>query len=99
MIDVLDLYINKGNRRVKLIDINPWASHTDSLLFTWEDLVCMDSKESSLVFLILESQAQTLQAHAPLYSSSRLPKEVIDFSNGSSIEEFAAKFQQEIQLN
>jgi hypothetical protein len=75
-----------------LIDINPWASHTDSLLFSWEEL----SETGTLEFRLLESQTQVLQSNGPTYSSSRLPKEVIDFSNGESIEEFAKKFQQEL---
>ncbi|TQS33582.1 hypothetical protein Golomagni_06067, partial [Golovinomyces magnicellulatus] len=31
-----------GLGKVRLIDINPWALHTDSLLFSWEELLDME---------------------------------------------------------
>ncbi|KAH9883588.1 D123-domain-containing protein [Xylariomycetidae sp. FL2044] len=43
---VFDVYIPDGEDeplgRARLIDINPWAPHTDSLLFTWQELLHMD---------------------------------------------------------
>jgi hypothetical protein len=78
-----------------LIDINPWALQTDSLLFSWDELSDFDATGMP-VFLLIESQAHVLQSNGPTYSSSRLPKEVVDLSNGESIQEFAQKFQEEL---
>ena len=36
---VLDVYIPPPHDRVWLIDINPWAPRTDSLLFSWTELL------------------------------------------------------------
>ncbi|KAI2638277.1 D123-domain-containing protein [Xylaria nigripes] len=40
---VFDVYIPEGENeplsRARLIDINPWAPHTDSLLFGWQELL------------------------------------------------------------
>ncbi|KAI1094743.1 D123-domain-containing protein [Rostrohypoxylon terebratum] len=41
-----DVYIPEGEdeplSRARLIDINPWAPHTDSLLFGWDELLGME---------------------------------------------------------
>lgn len=43
---VFDVYIPEGEdeplSRARLIDINPWAPHTDSLLFGWSELLEME---------------------------------------------------------
>ena len=80
---------------MKLLDINPWSLQTDPLLFTWNELLDI---ENGPIFHIVESQDGVLNSIAPLYSSSRLPKDIIDLSNGSSIEDFSRKFQQELEL-
>lgn len=38
-----DVYVPEPYNRVWLIDVNPWAPRTDSLLFDWEELLTMDS--------------------------------------------------------
>lgn len=40
---VFDVYIPPPHRRVWLIDINPWAPQTDPLLFSWLELLQMDT--------------------------------------------------------
>jgi len=43
---VFDVYIPEGEgeplSRARLIDINPWAPHTDSLLFGWQELLDLE---------------------------------------------------------
>lgn len=45
---VFDVYVSEsyladdGLGKIKLIDINPWAPKTDSLLFTWKELLDME---------------------------------------------------------
>ncbi|KAL1960038.1 hypothetical protein VTO42DRAFT_210 [Malbranchea cinnamomea] len=39
---VFDVYIPPPHTRVWLIDINPWASRTDPILFSWRDILEME---------------------------------------------------------
>lgn len=37
---VVDVYIDiPPNNRVWIVDFNPWTSKTDSLMFTWDELM------------------------------------------------------------
>ncbi|CAK1361088.1 Cell division cycle protein [Cercospora beticola] len=40
---VFDVYIPQTYDRVWLVDINPWASRTDPLLYSWQELLEMDA--------------------------------------------------------
>ncbi|CAM1502960.1 Fc.00g077360.m01.CDS01 [Cosmosporella sp. VM-42] len=48
---VFDVYISEnsferdGLGKIRLIDINPWAPRTDSLLFTWQELIEMEVRK------------------------------------------------------
>ncbi|OAP61343.1 hypothetical protein AYL99_03546 [Fonsecaea erecta] len=48
---VVDVYIPPPHDRVWLIDINPWAPRTDSLLFSWLELLQLPSFESPVLTL------------------------------------------------
>lgn len=54
---VFDVYVDK-NERVWLIDFNLWSTHTDALLFTWEDLIHLTSETC-----IEESEKVTLEVN------------------------------------
>ncbi|UKZ95141.1 uncharacterized protein TrAFT101_009993 [Trichoderma asperellum] len=59
---VFDIYIpgnsfaEDGLGKVRLMDINPWAPSTDSLLFSWEELLTMEV-ENPLYGSVSEDQA------------------------------------------
>ncbi len=42
---VFDVYIPPPHKRVWLIDVNPWAPRTDPLLFSWLELLHIDSSD------------------------------------------------------
>lgn len=88
---VFDVYINKGNHRVWLIDFNPFFTTTDGLLFDWSWLA---SATSELFTFKLVEKSDASTSLQPMYSTNRFPKDAIDLSNGQSIEEFAAKFEE-----
>ncbi len=44
---VFDVYIPPPHKRVWLIDINPWAPRTDPLLFSWLELLRLETPETS----------------------------------------------------
>lgn len=37
--DVFDVYINQNNRKIWLVDFNPFSPKTDSLLYTWPEII------------------------------------------------------------
>ncbi|RKF83349.1 Cell division cycle protein 123 [Golovinomyces cichoracearum] len=43
---VFDIYLPEPFDRVRLIDINAWAPRTDSLLFSWQELLSLPSSEN-----------------------------------------------------
>ncbi|KAI0881964.1 D123-domain-containing protein [Annulohypoxylon maeteangense] len=51
-----DVYIPEGEdeplSRARLIDINPWAPHTDSLLFGWDELLGMEVPDGPVLGVI-----------------------------------------------
>ncbi|KAI9193615.1 D123-domain-containing protein [Polychytrium aggregatum] len=90
---VFDIYINKTNKKVFLIDFNPFSPTTDGLLFDWAELLTLDT----LQFRIIKSRGQASQSLQPAHATNRLPKDVIDLSDGTSIAEFAARFKEEVE--
>lgn len=90
---MFDVYINR-QREVKIIDFNPWASHTESLLFEWTEI--LESTVTNPQIKVIESEEES-RGKQPAYLLNRLPKEAFDFSaNGASIAEFAEEFNQQI---
>ena len=93
----MDVYVNKSNKKVKIIDFNPFSPTTDSLLFDWDDLDSQPVSDTPRC-IVINSDEETHNSHAPSFVSNRVPKEVIDLSNGASIEEFADRFREELEL-
>lgn len=95
-LDVFDIYINKDNTKVFLIDFNPYAPQTDSLLFSWEELqdisLAFDPSSSIPTVRIINSTIEASQS-MPSFSHNRYPADVIDLSAGASIAEFAKEWQ------
>jgi len=85
---VFDVYIDK-KRKVYILDFNPFGEVTDALLYTWDELLNLQSANNftleSFEFLIIEN-AQGIRPG--LAMSSRLPKDMIDLSNTLAIENF-----------
>ncbi|KAI8927090.1 D123-domain-containing protein [Entophlyctis helioformis] len=103
---VFDVYMNARTRRVWLLDFNPWGPSTDTMLFTWDEILDdgaagLDADVEAVPRVelrIIESLAEAQGGAAPAFAHNRLPKEVFDLSDGASISEFASKFQREILL-
>ncbi|ORX65321.1 D123-domain-containing protein [Anaeromyces robustus] len=94
---VFDVYINKRNRRIFLLDFNPFSITTDALLFNWPELLKLNEFE----FRLVESEAHAKEtSHGginPIYSTNCVPKELIDFGEGKTLLEFTEKFAKELQ--
>lgn len=92
-IDVFDTYITRDEDRVFLIDINPYAPRTDSLLFAWEEIIAMSGEQTLPSFRVVESEIQASQS-MPKYSHNRYPKDVVGLSDDASIAALAKQLQE-----
>ncbi|KAG1150679.1 hypothetical protein G6F37_001768 [Rhizopus arrhizus] len=92
---VFDVYVQRSNQKVYLMDFNPFCSTTDSILYDWQELETfdLDQKQADIRFIQSESEANILSCNAPKFATNMVPKDVIDLSNGQSIAEFAEQFQ------
>ncbi|KAI8904165.1 D123-domain-containing protein [Powellomyces hirtus] len=93
---VFDVYINQRNRKVWLLDFNPFSPETDPLLFSWNEILTAHPTPTSADFRIVESQARAVNSAHPAYTMNRLPRDAIDLSNGGSIDEFAERFRRNV---
>ncbi|KAG9288346.1 hypothetical protein G9A89_021377 [Geosiphon pyriformis] len=92
---VFDVYVTRNRERVWLIDFNPFGPMTDSLLYSWDEIL---SANLRLDLRLIETQAEASQAHSPPFAVNRYPREMIDFSQGHNVAEFAERFQRELFL-
>jgi hypothetical protein len=92
-LDVLDVYVDR-DYRVWLIDINPFGTVTDGLMFSWEELV-QDSEEE-FEFRVIDCQIAVQPKSTLVY---RLPKDIIDLSSRAGIERFADAFRNQTQMS
>ncbi|OJJ69126.1 hypothetical protein ASPBRDRAFT_131995 [Aspergillus brasiliensis CBS 101740] len=97
---VFDVYIPPPHEKVWLIDINPWAERTDSLLFSWMEILHMkDPVDDAPLFpelrLIKRDDPEAYAFTTPQYSAHKLPKEVVDasISGPGGMSEFLGKWQ------
>ncbi|CAG8821218.1 22299_t:CDS:2, partial [Dentiscutata erythropus] len=67
---VFDAYITRNRERVWLIDFNPFGPMTDSLLFTWEDILTATGPP---IFRIITSQSQANQSLSQPFATNRFP--------------------------
>jgi len=84
-----------------LIDFNPFAQKTDSLLFDWQELLALDLNSEEQVkelpeMRLLESEAAGRHMQQP-FSFNRYPADVTDLSNGQTVAEFAEAFYKKVQ--
>ena len=90
------MYITRNRERVWLIDFNPFGPMTDSLLYSWEEIL---TRPSSPKLRLVISQAEASQSHNVAYSVNRYPREMFDFSQGQTVAEFAESFQNALAVS
>lgn len=78
---VFDVYMPEGQDeplgRVRLIDINPWAPHTDSLLFGWNEL--LELRVPGSLLSVPEGQGQGLSIGSDETSDNDSDEEEEDY--------------------
>ncbi|KAG0297847.1 hypothetical protein BGZ96_004498 [Linnemannia gamsii] len=96
-----DVYITRNKDRIYLIDFNPFAQKTDSLLFDWKELLQLDLEDKEQLdhlpaMRLLESEAAGSHMQQP-FAFNRYPADVTDLSNGQTVAEFAEAFYKKVQ--
>ncbi|ORY39354.1 D123-domain-containing protein [Rhizoclosmatium globosum] len=101
---VFDLYINKNNQKVWLIDFNPFSINTDSLLFTWDELIAFEvpTQEgpvencAGMGLRVVSTPSDSGLTYQPMYATNRMPKDAVDLSDGQTLAEFAQQLTEEV---
>ncbi|KAG7900732.1 hypothetical protein KL935_002665 [Ogataea polymorpha] len=80
---VFDVYLPRPFTKVYLVDINPFARKTDSLLFTWNELATMSPRDDDVVVrLVTKHNSGRFATKA--HSQNHVPRDVLDASMDSS---------------
>ncbi|KAF9980406.1 hypothetical protein BGZ65_005147 [Modicella reniformis] len=88
-----DVYITRTRERIYLIDFNPFAQKTDSLLFEWEELLLAQER---MPLRLLSSEAAGQHMRQP-FAFNRYPVDVTELSNGQTVADFAEAFYKKVQ--
>jgi hypothetical protein len=109
-IDTLDVLLTRDLTRFHIIDFNPYAPRTDSLLFTYEELATLFAPTTATTTssLPVPAPAPTLRvidspAHpaanrnAPQHQHNMVPLEALTLSEGRNMEEFAAAWMEQVR--
>ncbi|TFK28008.1 cytoplasmic protein [Coprinopsis marcescibilis] len=95
---VFDLLLTRDLSRGHVVDFNPYAPKTDSLLFSYKDLCDLAVADNATEFRVIDSPAHPLAIrNAPVHQHNAVPMEAIQLSSGRSIDEFAELWK--AQLN
>lgn len=91
---IVDLYIPRPFDKVWIVDFNPFSRKTDSLLFTWHELLQINPKEIYQYELRLISETNLGRFSKKEHSENQVPIDVIDASvNTDTMIELAKKWQ------
>ncbi|KAF9435279.1 hypothetical protein BGZ76_006576 [Entomortierella beljakovae] len=88
-----DVYITRNRERIYLVDFNPFAQKTDSLLYEWEELIATQER---IPLRLLASESAGRHMHQP-FAFNRYPSDVTDLSNGQTVADFAKAFYTKYQ--
>ena len=88
---VFDIYIPRTRMRAHLIDINPFAPRTDPGLFEWDEILRMSGDGDVEVRFVKEEERGI---NGIEFSAQRVPRDVVDVSQGKSVVEFAVEWEE-----
>ncbi|QLL31631.1 hypothetical protein HG536_0B04950 [Torulaspora globosa] len=91
---VLDVYIPRPFNKLYLIDINPFSRTTDSLLFSWNELLSEDTDGECDYELRIVSENNVGRFASKEHSENQVPKDIVDASlDPESIRELTEKWR------
>jgi hypothetical protein len=88
---VFDMYIPRTRIRGHLIDMNPFAPRTDPGLFEWQEILKMTGEPEVIVRFVKEEERGIGGME---FSAQRVPRDVVDASQGKGVVEFAVKWEE-----
>ncbi|TPX36690.1 hypothetical protein SmJEL517_g01389 [Synchytrium microbalum] len=91
---VVDVYLYRTNLKVSIIDFNPFRYATDALLFSWSEIMDLAKNATSDNKPILRFvQPGDAMEGGFKYMTSRIPRDVVELSQGRTMQEFMAEFE------
>lgn len=96
--DVFDILMTRDLSRGHILDFNPYAPRTDTLLFAYEELQSLlDAGTLKPIFRAIDSRSHPAAArNSPLHQHNMVPFDALDMSSGQAIESFAESWRQNI---
>ena len=106
--DIFDLYLTPKFDDALIIDINPYRPSTDTLLFSYPELhqISLESRQPPQsqaetedrprlpILRVIDSPAHPdASRSAPAYGGNMIPLEMIEMSQGRSLDEFREAWQ------
>ncbi|KAF9013479.1 D123-domain-containing protein, partial [Cyathus striatus] len=94
-----DFLLTRDLSRGHILDFNPFAPKTDSMLFTYEELRDVYvSEDSRPQFSVIDSRSHpAATAKAPAHQQNMVPFEAVSLSSGRDIEDFAEQWKETIK--
>ncbi|KAJ7459811.1 D123-domain-containing protein [Mycena latifolia] len=95
-----DLLLTRDLSRGHILDFNPYASRTDPLLFTYDELHALSLvppvREPEL--RVIDSRAHpAATSNAPVHQHNMIPFEALSLSSGRDVQEFADAWEEGIR--
>ncbi|KAF9048298.1 D123-domain-containing protein [Hymenopellis radicata] len=96
-----DVLLTRDLSRAHIVDFNPYASRTDPLLFTYDELWEIHEAgddEKLPVLRIIDSRAHpAANTNAPANQHNMVPFEALSIASGRDIDEFSQAWQEEVK--
>lgn len=94
-----DFILTRDLKSGHIVDFNPFVEKTDSLLFTYPELLEIFNHSKSIpVFKTIDSASHNFAAQqAPKNQHNMVPLEMLTLSEGRSVAEFTEKLHNEIR--
>jgi hypothetical protein len=89
---VFDMYIPRTRMRAHLIDMNPFAPRTDPGLFEWGEILGMSAEGDDTEIRLVSQEERGIIGIE--FSAQRLPRDVVDASQGKGVVEFAVEWEE-----
>ena len=105
--DTFDFLLTRDLAKGHIIDFNPYAPRTDSLLFEYDELLDLLTEASygissangfQPVLKVVDSRSHPAASrNAPIHQHNMVPMEALALSGGRNVEEFAEIWQEQLR--
>jgi hypothetical protein len=104
--DALDVLLTRDLTRFHIIDFNPYASRTDALLFTYDELAALfaaaatstSASAPAPTLRVIDSRAHPAATrNAPQHQHNMVPLEALTLSEGLNVEELSTMWIDQIR--